>query len=89
VRLGPSATNGQPWRIAKEPDLPVFHLGLAGPAPQRSARRLDAGIAMCHFALMAAELGLPGAWAAPGVSIKARAPFLPAGAVHVASWSPA
>jgi hypothetical protein len=89
VRLGPSATNGQPWRMGKEPDLPVFHLGLAGPAPERSTRRLDAGIAMCHFALVAAELGLPGAWAAPDASAKARPPLLAAGVVHVASWFPA
>jgi hypothetical protein len=89
VRLGPSATNGQPWRIAKEPGRPVFHLGLAGPTPQRSIRWLDAGIAMCHFALVAAELGLAGAWAAPDPARGARHPFLPPGAVHVASWFPA
>jgi nitroreductase len=89
VRLGPSATNGQPWRIAKEPDRPVFHLGLAGPASERSVRRLDAGIAMCHFTLVAAELGLSGAWAAPDGAKKARHPLLPAGTVHVASWLPA
>jgi nitroreductase len=89
VRLGPSATNGQPWRIAKEPGRPVFHLGLAGPAPKRSMRRLDAGIAMCHFALVAAELGLAGAWTAPDAAWKARHPLLPPGAVHVASWFPA
>ena len=89
VRLGPSATNGQPWRIAKEPGLSVFHLGLAGPAAMRSVQRLDAGIAMCHFALVAAELGLSGAWAAIGASNGAHPSLLPAGTVHVASWIPA
>jgi hypothetical protein len=89
VRRGPSATNGQPWRIAKEPGRPVFHLGLAGPAPNRSMRRLDAGIAMCHFALVAAELGLEGSWAVPDMARTARHPNLPPGAVHVASWFPA
>jgi hypothetical protein len=89
VRLGPSATNGQPWRIAKEPDLPVFHLGLAGPAAMRSIQRLDAGIAMCHFALVAAELGLSGAWTAPGASNGVHPSLLPAGTMHVASWFPA
>jgi nitroreductase len=89
VRRGPSATNGQPWRIAKEPNRPVFHLGLAGPAPAPSFRRLDAGIAMCHFALVAAELGLAGAWIAPGASNETNRPLLPPGTVHVASWIPA
>ena len=89
VRRGPSATNGQPWRIAKEPGMPVFHLGLAGPAAMRSVQRLDAGIAMCHFALVAAELGLAGAWAAPGGARQERHPLLPPGTIHVASWFPA
>jgi nitroreductase len=89
VRRSPSATNGQPWRIAKEPGRPIFHLGLAGPASERSVRRLDAGIAMCHFALAAAQLGLAGAWAAPDAARKVRHPLLPPGTVHVASWFPA
>jgi nitroreductase len=89
VRRGPSASNGQPWRIAKEPARPVFHLGLAGPVPDRPRRRLDAGIAMCHFALVAAELGLGGAWTAPTGGEEARRSLLPPGAVHVASWIPA
>jgi hypothetical protein len=89
VRRGPSATNGQPWRIAKDPDQPVFHLGLVGPAPRHSMRRLDAGIAMCHFALVAEQLGLAGAWVAPGASDGTDEPMLPPGTVHVASWIPA
>ncbi len=87
VRQAPSAANAQPWRIAGEPGRQVFHLGIAGPAGARSPRRLDAGIAMCHFALVAAERGLPGAWIRP--SRGARNPPLPPGVVHVASWYPA
>lgn len=86
VRLGPSATNAQPWRIAMEPDRPVFHLGLAGPAPRGSMRRLDAGIAMCHFALAAAELGLPGRWVSPGDAPTSWEPPFPRGTVRVAIW---
>jgi len=88
VRRGPSATNAQPWRIAKDPRKPVFHLGLAGPAPRHSPRRLDAGIAMCHFALVASELGLAGVWVAPGSLREADRPPEPPGTVHVASWIP-
>jgi hypothetical protein len=87
VRQAPSAANGQPWRIVREPGRAVFHLGIAGPAGNRSRRRLDAGIAMCHFALVAAERGLPGAWIGP--SRGTRNPLLPPGVVHVASWNPA
>jgi hypothetical protein len=87
VRQAPSAANGQPWRIAKEPGRPVFHLGIAGPAGDQSPRRLDAGIAMCHFALVAAERGLPGRWIGP--SRGTRNPLLPPGVVPVASWNPA
>jgi nitroreductase len=89
VRLGPSAANGQPWRVAKDPGRPVFHLGLVASASRSALRRLDAGIAMCHFALAAGELCLEGAWAAPDPARKGRHPLLPSGAVHVASWFPA
>lgn len=88
MRRGPSAMNAQPWRIAKDPRRPVFHLGLVRPAPKRSMRRLDAGIAMCHFALVAAELGLAGSWVAPGSLREAARPPAPPGTVHVASWIP-
>jgi len=86
VRLGPSASNVQPWRIAKEPGRPVSHLDITAAADRRPVHRLDAGIAMCHFALVAAELGLPGAWNGPGE--EARHPLLPSGTVHVATWIP-
>lgn len=87
VQQAPSAANGQPWRIAKEAGRPVFHLGIVGPAGYGSRRRLDAGIAMCHFALVAAERGLPGAWIGPPRGT--RPPLLAPGVVHVASWNPA
>jgi hypothetical protein len=71
VRLGPSASNKQPWRVVREKNKPVFHFYL-----QRSKgydknqkflgavdlQRLDMGIAMCHFELSARELNLKGEW---------------------------
>jgi nitroreductase len=70
VRLGPSASNKQPWRIVK--DGSRWHLYLQrtpGYPPRLSAvinladvQRLDMGIAMCHLALTAAEQGLAGQW---------------------------
>ncbi len=71
VRLGPSASNKQPWRVIKAGDAWHFYvqrtrgyrdnLGvrLLGVADMQ---RVDMGIAMCHFELVAAELGLSGRW---------------------------
>jgi len=71
VRLAPSASNRQPWRVVQDGSAYHFYLqrtpgygrgfpftllGLA------DLQRVDIGIAMCHFALTASELGLAGAW---------------------------
>jgi len=71
VRLGPSASNRQPWRIVKDGGAWHFYLQRmlgyyeGGRLFLRMAdlQRVDMGIAMCHFALTADELGLRGAWA--------------------------
>ena len=71
VRLGPSASNKQPWRIVRDGDR--FHFYLQRTKGYREStltrfmgivdiQRLDTGIAMCHFELSARELGLPGKW---------------------------
>lgn len=75
VRIGPSASNKQPWRVIRDsasPDGALWHLFLQrtpGYAKRNQAlldiadmQRLDMGIAMCHFSLTAEELGLRGAW---------------------------
>jgi hypothetical protein len=71
VRLGPSASNHQPWRVVKEGKNWHFYLKrtpgynerllvkLSGTA---DLQRIDMGIAMCHFDLTARELGLTGQW---------------------------
>jgi hypothetical protein len=71
VRLGPSASNKQPWRIVKDGNAWHLYLqrtrgygdaltfGLLGLA---DLQRVDMGIAMCHFEMTARELGLPGRW---------------------------
>jgi hypothetical protein len=71
VRLGPSASNKQPWRIAKHGSLWRFYIQRT-PGYLRDPikiildlcdlQRLDMGIAMCHFELTAQELGLRGKW---------------------------
>lgn len=87
VRLAPSASNRQPWRIVQEANRPRFHLFL-----QRSPgyakltavdlQRIDMGIAMCHFALGARAAGLEGGWRA-----LATEPEGPEDAAYVASWT--
>jgi hypothetical protein len=71
VRLGPSASNKQPWRILKAGQIWHFYLqrtpGYRGGAAMRLMRiadmqRIDMGIAMSHFELAASELGLSGRW---------------------------
>lgn len=71
VRLGPSATNRQPWRLVRQGNAWHFYLqrtpgyrhGLTARLFRyHDLQRLDLGIAMCHFALTARELGLAGRW---------------------------
>ena len=97
VRMAPSATNKQPWRIVRGDgvgDAPRdWHFLLQrskgygkGSPVFRALRiadlqRVDLGIAMCHFALVARESGLDGHWAVddPGL-------VLPAGVEYTATW---
>jgi hypothetical protein len=71
VRLGPSASNKQPWRVIKDGDAWHFYLqrtkgyrsGIAARFMDvADIQRLDMGIAMCHFELTARDLGLDGEW---------------------------
>jgi nitroreductase len=83
VRLGPSASNKQPWRIVKAGEAWHFYMQRTpGYRDQLLARllsiadlqRVDMGIAMSHFELAADELGLKGAWAVrdPGIAVPDR-----------------
>ncbi|MBN2399853.1 MAG: nitroreductase family protein [Candidatus Aminicenantes bacterium] len=66
VRLGPSASNKQPWRIIHHNG--AFHFFLdrdkaySAMMPFADLQRIDLGIAMCHFQLAAQELGFAGEW---------------------------
>lgn len=63
VHLGPSASNKQPWRIIKEINSNKFHFYiLGGVSSYNKMRRLDIGIAVCHFDLTVKEMGLGGNW---------------------------
>jgi len=86
VRLGPSATNKQPWRIVK--DNGAFHfflqraMGYDKLNDKADMQRIDMGIAMCHFELAAMEKKLNGSW-------QEKAPEnvnLPKNCEYVVSW---
>jgi nitroreductase len=68
LRLAPSASNRQPWRVVKERARDVFHfylrrsIGYDKLIKAVDLQRIDVGIAMSHFELSARELGLPGQW---------------------------
>ena len=92
VRMAPSATNKQPWRLVRSGAEWHFymrrykHYGKRTPlfTVLRIAdlQRVDLGIAMSHFALVAREGGLNGAWAVrdPGIPLPGR------DAEYVATW---
>lgn len=64
VRLGPSASNKQPWRIIKDKD--AFHFFVCRTkgygVPSYDVQVNDIGIAKCHFDVTANQLGLKGEW---------------------------
>jgi nitroreductase len=68
VRIGPSASNRQPWRCVKERDKDIFHFyisrtpGYGGIYPDVSLQDIDMGIAMCHFGVALQEMNLKGSW---------------------------
>lgn len=92
VRVAPSASNRQPWRIVRKGQAWHFYcqrtpgygkgslvfnlLGLA------DLQRLDVGIAMCHFDLTNRELGLNGHWRVtdPGLPVPDEK------SVYIATW---
>ena len=84
VRIGPSASNKQPWRVVKVGDNLHFYLaktpGYAGNIAYGFAmQRIDMGIAACHFERAAKELGLAG-------GIKINDPKIPTEYDYSFSW---
>ena len=86
VRLGPSTSNRQPWRVIME-ETGKFHLFLKENKIYNRImgkirlQRLDMGVAMCHFAMVAREQNLPGSW-----KVEAGAPAH-SGMQYIATWS--
>lgn len=87
VRLAPSASNKQPWRIIKGKGRDAFHFYLKRTPGYESLikdiklQNVDMGIAMCHFDLSARDLGLKGDWSVDDPQIKSD------GMEYIASWT--
>lgn len=86
VRLAPSASNKQPWRIVKEHD--TFHFYLSHPKDDKNTvsvdlQKIDIGIAMAHFALTMQEKGLPGEWFIQ----KPKVEDVPPSVKYIVSWA--
>lgn len=91
LRIGPSASNKQPWRVLREGE--AWHLFLRRTPGYREGtvltrllqtadlQRVDMGIAMCHFELAARELGLDGRWVHKAPPLE-----LPEGTEYSATW---
>jgi Putative TM nitroreductase len=67
VRLGPSASNKQPWRLLLSSDRKLCHFYIEHTPNYSSSlgydmQLLDMGIAMCQFELACEELEIKGRW---------------------------
>ncbi|MDF2530594.1 MAG: nitroreductase [Clostridia bacterium] len=86
VRLAPSASNKQPWRILKQGNEYHFYLEQTkgyGGALGFNIQKIDMGIAMCHFEMTALEAELKGNWL-----VKAQSPLIDQVQNHdyIVSW---
>ena len=81
VRLAPSASNNQPWRIVREKGGGRFHFYIQRTKNYRERwafigtadlQRVDMGIAMCHFEAAARGAGMSGSWTVldPGLTVR-------------------
>lgn len=85
VRLAPSASNRQPWRIVSENGNFHFYLSHTPLYQHRYSfdiQKLDIGIAMFHFESTAREKGLNGKWDI----IKPSLSDLPPNFEYIATW---
>ncbi len=89
LRLAPSASNKQPWRVVRD-DENRFHFFASHSTIYRSIMKrmnipdlqlVDMGICMAHFQLAAGKLGFEGFWEKIPIKMD-----LPANTEYIASW---
>ncbi len=85
VRIAPSASNRQPWRVVR--DGAAFHFflqrtpGYDKMTGEIKLQEVDMGIALCHFELAAMEMVIRGKW------VEAKPEFDPGTWEYVMSWT--
>ena len=68
IRIAPSSSNKQPWRIIKDKNCKFFHVLLQRARNHSKTpfgidmQMVDVGIAMCNFELTCREIGIDGLW---------------------------
>jgi hypothetical protein len=82
LRLAPSTSNKQPWRILRDVKQNTFHFYLSRAFGYNLMRNvslqdIDLGIAICHFALTVQEIGIMGRWQIDAASPKEK---------YIATW---
>lgn len=88
VRIGPSASNKQPWRLLLSSDRKVCHFYIEH-TPNYSSKLgydmqlLDMGIAMCQFELACKELTIEGRWSVASPTL----PLLNENFEYIVSWN--
>jgi nitroreductase len=85
VRVAPSASNNQPWRILYETKRNVFHFYLSRAFSYKimgiiHMQNIDLGIAMSHFAMTLQEQGIKGKWLDDATATAENAPD------YIVSW---
>ena len=92
VRLAPSASNKQPWRVVFDPETRRFHFFLQRSKTYQPDKlgasdlpRVDIGIAMCHFEMTVSEAGFQGGWMIADPAIHRLPPLTS----YVATWEAA
>lgn len=89
VRIAPSASNKQPWRIIMNQGKFHFYLQPTKGYSKMlgfNIQRVDMGIAMCHFELAAQELGLKGRWLVDNPIPNNKDLSLPEGTKYLVTW---
>lgn len=87
VRLAPSASNRQPWRVILANER--YHFYLAHDAIYKTRypydiQKIDLGIAMFHFEAVAKEAGLPGRWETQEPNLGS----IPPSIEYIVTWVP-
>ena len=87
VRLGPSASNLQPWRIIRENNIFHFFIRRSKRTGYLNIQYIDMGISLCHFELAASELDMKGEWEVKAGIQQNKKYNIPPNIDYIISWN--